>query len=172
MIRHGESKWNEAQAKINITGMLDKDHALTGDGINQACMLNARWKHANRAVTASMRIGDGKLGLPMVPEHLDLSRLDEDDLRAIEEDADYDDNSDGESGPGAGTSSSHSSAAKGFTRLYDSIFQKYSSVTSAGKPHTPTPPAPTNSQPQSQKQSKNNEGLHCRFCSYFSSLSF
>ena len=32
MIRHGESKWNEAQSKINISGMLDRDHALTDEG--------------------------------------------------------------------------------------------------------------------------------------------
>jgi broad specificity phosphatase PhoE len=44
LIRHGESKWNEAQAKINITGMLDRDHALTELGIAQAEELNKRWK--------------------------------------------------------------------------------------------------------------------------------
>ncbi len=47
LIRHGESKWNLAQSKINITGMLDRDHALTEEGINQARELNARWKEAH-----------------------------------------------------------------------------------------------------------------------------
>ena len=32
MIRHGESKWNEAQSKINIPGMFDRDHPLTEEG--------------------------------------------------------------------------------------------------------------------------------------------
>eukprot|EP01034_Spumella_vulgaris_P021476 gene21476-27511_t len=50
LIRHGESKWNLAQSKINITGMLDRDHALTEEGINQARELNARWKEARDEV--------------------------------------------------------------------------------------------------------------------------
>lgn len=162
LIRHGESKWNEAQAKINITGMLDKDHSLTGDGINQACMLNARWKHANRAV--SMRVGDSK-GLPMLPENFDFSRLDEDDLRAIEGEDGEDDNSDGEgaSVPGS-TGTSQKTAAKGLSRLYDTFFQKYSSVTAAGKPRTPaaSSPAPASapSQPTQQNQGRPSEGKH------------
>lgn len=44
LIRHGESKWNEAKAKINIGGMLDRDHPLTELGIRQAADLNQRWK--------------------------------------------------------------------------------------------------------------------------------
>eukprot|EP01031_Cornospumella_fuschlensis_P040167 gene40167-48948_t len=44
LVRHGESKWNEAQSKINITGMLDRDHALTELGIAQAAELNRRWR--------------------------------------------------------------------------------------------------------------------------------
>lgn len=46
IIRHGESKWNEAQSKINIAGMLDRDHGLTEQGIEQAKQLNSRWKKA------------------------------------------------------------------------------------------------------------------------------
>jgi hypothetical protein len=63
ILRHGESKWNEAQSKINISGMLDRDHALTEEGIEfvivlviifqfysflglkQAAELNLRWRH-------------------------------------------------------------------------------------------------------------------------------
>ncbi len=45
LIRHGQSKWNEAQSKINIGGMLlDSDHALTELGVEQAEALNHRWK--------------------------------------------------------------------------------------------------------------------------------
>eukprot|EP00597_Dinobryon_sp_UTEXLB2267_P005767 CAMPEP_0170062002 /NCGR_PEP_ID=MMETSP0019_2-20121128/3381_1 /TAXON_ID=98059 /ORGANISM="Dinobryon sp., Strain UTEXLB2267" /LENGTH=219 /DNA_ID=CAMNT_0010268019 /DNA_START=128 /DNA_END=784 /DNA_ORIENTATION=+ len=45
ILRHGESKWNEAQSKINISGMLDRDHALTEEGLKQAAELNLRWRH-------------------------------------------------------------------------------------------------------------------------------
>ena len=134
MIRHGESKWNEAQAKINITGMLDKDHALTEDGINQACALNARW----RLVLSQ---GKGKYAEQparrrnQCSELIDFSRLDDEDL--VAEGVDSGSDSDSEAAgtreprqhrpPGAGT-------AKALGKLYDSFFQKYSNVTVAGKP--------------------------------------
>lgn len=44
LVRHGQSKWNLAQSKINIAGMLDRDHALTELGIRQAQQLNNRWR--------------------------------------------------------------------------------------------------------------------------------
>lgn len=44
LVRHGESKWNEAQSRINITGMLDRDHSLTELGVFQAMELNKRWR--------------------------------------------------------------------------------------------------------------------------------
>eukprot|EP01038_Epipyxis_sp_PR26KG_P004938 gene4938-6910_t len=44
LIRHGESKWNQAQSKIDIGGMLDRDHALTEEGCQQAIVLNKKWK--------------------------------------------------------------------------------------------------------------------------------
>jgi hypothetical protein len=44
LIRHGQSKWNLAQSKRNIGGMLDRDHGLTELGAQQAQMLNHRWK--------------------------------------------------------------------------------------------------------------------------------
>lgn len=158
LIRHGESKWNEAQAKINITGMLDKDHALTGDGINQACTLNARWKHASRADSmsraASVRFGNTKLGL--VPANLDFSHLDEDDLRAIEREDDEEENSDDE---GAPRGMRGGAAAKGLNRLYDTFFQKYSNVTSAGKPQAAVTQAAVSPSQLEKKQNKPNEGI-------------
>eukprot|EP01035_Chromulina_nebulosa_P019503 gene19503-25394_t len=48
LVRHGESKWNKAQASVNIGGLLDRDHALTEDGCFQAKDLNGRWKHTVR----------------------------------------------------------------------------------------------------------------------------
>ena len=44
LVRHGESKWNKAQAKVNIGGLFNFDHALTEEGISQAVELNEKWK--------------------------------------------------------------------------------------------------------------------------------
>lgn len=44
LIRHGESKWNEAQAAMNLKGMANKDHALTDTGMSQAERLNRTWR--------------------------------------------------------------------------------------------------------------------------------
>lgn len=46
IIRHGESKWNEAQASSDITGMLGQnDHGLTHLGVTQAQRLRLSWQH-------------------------------------------------------------------------------------------------------------------------------
>jgi broad specificity phosphatase PhoE len=44
LIRHGESKWNLAQEKGSISGMLHRDHSLTTTGANQAKGFNASWR--------------------------------------------------------------------------------------------------------------------------------
>lgn len=44
LIRHGESKWNEAQEHKNIAGMMHFDHGLNKQGIEQAQSLNSKWK--------------------------------------------------------------------------------------------------------------------------------
>ena len=45
-VRHGESKWNEAQRDINIASMMRFDHPLTLAGVQQAQALGgaARWR--------------------------------------------------------------------------------------------------------------------------------
>ena len=48
LIRHGESKWNKAQDSLNIGGLLDRDHALTEVGVQQAADLNQRWNAISR----------------------------------------------------------------------------------------------------------------------------
>ena len=49
VIRHGESKWNDSQADMNIKGMISQyDHELTANGIEQAMSLNDRWHEARR----------------------------------------------------------------------------------------------------------------------------
>lgn len=126
VIRHGESKWNEAQEKIHIAGMLNKDHPLTEDGINQALTLNARWKLA----TGSHGGLSNKIGSDS--QIIDCGRLNEEDLRAVEA-GDDDADSEGEGGGGSSSAGGPSSRGKGLTKLYDSIFQKHSSVTAAGK---------------------------------------
>jgi len=44
IIRHGESKWNEAMNDKAVGAMIDTDHALNIVGINQAVEFNKRWK--------------------------------------------------------------------------------------------------------------------------------
>ena len=41
-VRHGESKWNEAQRDINIASMMRFDHPLTLAGVQQAQALGGR----------------------------------------------------------------------------------------------------------------------------------
>jgi hypothetical protein len=43
ILRHGESKWNEAQTNRNLIGLVDFDHTLTPVGIDQARMFNVCW---------------------------------------------------------------------------------------------------------------------------------
>ncbi len=43
LIRHGESKWNQAQSALNIGGMLDHDHCLSRTGVEQCLDFNRRW---------------------------------------------------------------------------------------------------------------------------------
>jgi len=44
VIRHGESKWNEACEEKNVSGLADFDHELSLEGIKQAEQLNETWK--------------------------------------------------------------------------------------------------------------------------------
>jgi broad specificity phosphatase PhoE len=45
IIRHGESKWNEAQRDKDVGGLLKQyDHELTTLGIQQASSFNSKWK--------------------------------------------------------------------------------------------------------------------------------
>lgn len=46
LIRHGESRWNEAQESGNVIGLLHYDHGLTKKGIDQANDLHNRWTNA------------------------------------------------------------------------------------------------------------------------------
>ncbi len=55
LIRHGESKWNKAQSKIDIPGLLDRDHPLTELGIEQAESLNQKWKEHMRLARYQMQ---------------------------------------------------------------------------------------------------------------------
>jgi len=68
LIRHGESKWNKAQASGNmLSTLMDRDHALTEKGIRQAEHLNRLWKeeeeHLKSAATeTSLPGGDNNEG--------------------------------------------------------------------------------------------------------------
>lgn len=80
LIRHGESKWNKAQSKIYIPGMLDRDHSLTEEGIRQASSLNSRWKLAQ---LYDHSIED--VPTSMFPGVIDFSRLDDEEFLALPE---------------------------------------------------------------------------------------
>mmetsp|Transcript_35705 Transcript_35705/g.60178 ORF Transcript_35705/g.60178 Transcript_35705/m.60178 type:complete len:442 (+) Transcript_35705:190-1515(+) len=46
MIRHGESKWNEAQRSVNVLNMMKTvDHPLNGTGVQQAQKLQQDWSN-------------------------------------------------------------------------------------------------------------------------------
>jgi hypothetical protein len=138
LIRHGESKWNEAQAKISITGMLDKDHPLTSDGINQACALNARWRLAKSQGKSKYSSSSG-MRASMCSELIDFSQMGEADFVATGGDGDDDGGSDyGSDGEEGGKGSNNR-----LGKLYDAFFQRHSTVTATGKPRPPPPPAPT-----------------------------
>ena len=142
LIRHGESKWNEAQSKINITGMLDRDHPLTEDGINQACALNARWRLAKSQGKAKYADvpPNSNIRESMCTDLIDFTKLGEDDLMAMGDDGAEDGSGDEgaeEGGKGKG---------QRLGKLYDTFFQRYSNVTATGKPRQPggsTPSTPT-----------------------------
>jgi phosphohistidine phosphatase SixA len=48
LLRHGESKWNEAQAKSDLAGLVDLDHALSAVGVEQALAFAANWKAVSK----------------------------------------------------------------------------------------------------------------------------
>eukprot|EP00930_Biecheleria_cincta_P083984 TRINITY_DN73484_c0_g1_i1.p1 TRINITY_DN73484_c0_g1~~TRINITY_DN73484_c0_g1_i1.p1 ORF type:complete len:483 (+),score=63.27 TRINITY_DN73484_c0_g1_i1:54-1502(+) len=64
LIRHGESKWNQAQANKNVLGLLEQvDHGLSVAGLDQAC----------RLATKVRCLRDGKASpdtLGNAPDHL------------------------------------------------------------------------------------------------------
>jgi hypothetical protein len=55
IIRHGESKWNDAQANWNVGGMAHYDHALSKSGIEQCLALNKAWQRAKVKYDAGVR---------------------------------------------------------------------------------------------------------------------
>jgi len=93
MIRHGQSKWNRAMSRINITGLLDRDHALSAEGIKQAVELNSRWRQELLQDTNfSMLHADNSTSF--VPDMFDFSRMDDDESLDLGDDSSSDDNSD------------------------------------------------------------------------------
>jgi len=51
LLRHGESKWNEAQEKKDIKNLLNRDHPLTSIGIQQAQDFNNKWRECESDMT-------------------------------------------------------------------------------------------------------------------------
>ena len=57
LLRHGQSKWNEAHSDGKYLNLLDIDHALSSEGVQQAERFNGRWKE-KRASTPKSESSD------------------------------------------------------------------------------------------------------------------
>lgn len=57
LVRHGQSKWNEAQNDGKYLNLLDIDHALSSEGVQQAERLNTRWKDTLASTRKSEILG-------------------------------------------------------------------------------------------------------------------
>jgi hypothetical protein len=135
LIRHGQSKWNRAMSRINITGMLDKDHSLTSEGINQACRLNAKWVEAklqsDQLVDSTYNSLHAEEANGYVPDVFDPERMErEDPVWDSTIDADVDDNSssDDEAGPNDKAGQQGENAK---STVFSSFFMKRLSVAPA-----------------------------------------
>ena len=49
-IRHGLSAWNQAQDDGDLAGLLNKDHPLTAEGVEQCLKLRYRWQVRSASV--------------------------------------------------------------------------------------------------------------------------
>lgn len=172
IIRHGQSKWNRALSRINITGMLDRDHALTTEGIKQAITLNTRWRQELLQDTNynGMHTADST---SMVPEMFDFSRIDENETLELDEEHSDDDGSDSDNDASAPVTSAMTTGTTspvpvgsvpkgtGFGKLYDSFFMKRPSVAGAhGADGTTGGPLSSPKQSASEKHlSGDGEGL-------------
>jgi len=60
LIRHGESKWNEATEHKNVGGLLGYDHPLNVQGIDQAINFNSIWTKAIADESIQMSSAESK----------------------------------------------------------------------------------------------------------------
>jgi hypothetical protein len=142
LLRHGQSKWNRAMARISLAGMLDRDHALTLEGIQQAIDLNSRWREG--LLEDNCYNNMHAEAATMVPPMFDFARLDEneelelsDGLGAESSDSDSDNEhpghspmipSSGSAPKGGGSANNSNKSGVGLVRLYDSFFTKRGSI--------------------------------------------
>eukprot|EP00428_Durinskia_dybowskii_P076483 CAMPEP_0170355624 /NCGR_PEP_ID=MMETSP0117_2-20130122/741_1 /TAXON_ID=400756 /ORGANISM="Durinskia baltica, Strain CSIRO CS-38" /LENGTH=1335 /DNA_ID=CAMNT_0010609673 /DNA_START=108 /DNA_END=4115 /DNA_ORIENTATION=- len=144
IIRHGQSKWNRAMARINLTGMLDRDHALTTEGLIQAMDLNSRWREVMLEENCYNSMHDQES--VMVPPMFDFSKMDQNEELNLdgEEDGDSEgSDSDEEASAHTQNASTNSNANQtigssvgslpkatgiGLVKLYDSFFHKRPSI--------------------------------------------
>lgn len=139
LIRHGQSKWNRAMARISIAGMLDRDHALTTEGIKQAMALNAKWREV--MLQDDCYNGMHVEAATMVPPMFDFSRMDANEELEISDDENGDggDGSDSEgegnttvTSPAPPGTSAPKSGGMGIVKQFGSFFNKRGSI--AGPP--------------------------------------
>jgi broad specificity phosphatase PhoE len=70
-IRHGESKWNEAQAGMNVKDMLKQnDHPLNAEGIEQALHGNSVWKGYQASQSSDVTKQESSTSSPNSPSQL------------------------------------------------------------------------------------------------------
>lgn len=138
MIRHGQSKWNRAMSRINITGLLDRDHALTTEGIKQAIELNSRWRQELIQDT-NFNTLHADHSTSFVPEMFDFDRMDDDESLDLSDNGSSDDGSDSDgethaNTPHHGHGISHSPMAGslplsgGLNKIYNSFVLRRGSI--------------------------------------------
>lgn len=131
-------------ARINLTGMLDRDHALTTEGLIQAMDLNSRWREVMLEENCYNSMHDQES--VMVPPMFDFSKMDQNEELNLdgEEDGDSEgSDSDEEASAHTQNASTNSNANQtigssvgslpkatgiGLVKLYDSFFHKRPSI--------------------------------------------
>jgi hypothetical protein len=139
MIRHGQSKWNRAMSRINITGLLDRDHALTTEGIKQAIELNSRWRQELIQDT-NFNTLHADSSTSFVPDMFDFSRMDDDEsLDLDEEDSDEggsDSDNENPSNAVSPMATQNAPLSGGLNKIYNSFVMRRGSVSFGGQEWT------------------------------------
>ena len=61
LLRHAQSKWNEAEANWNVAGLMDKDHALNEVGVDQIKAFQHEWAQYKSQVQDNKIVSEQKV---------------------------------------------------------------------------------------------------------------